>query len=371
MQRLVHSKKDNSEAENVTEKRTKNENMLALMNAAKIDLLNSETNDRICEGINRQEWVKFKSIRNTEFTNYEIVSVFFFKTNSDYKNHIRELYNDDNYQKLFKKNSLNIQSLFTAFQKLPFYYGTVLTGMSLGNENLSAYQAGNIILWKTYVECSDNRSKYVEETFLDAIFEIVNARLKDFSKFYGDKQYFFMPFTYFEVIQVKREENRYFIKLSEIGPDDFTVNQTVLWVDDKPENNLEIIKSLNEKNIIVKLLTSTEFALHYLGDNNSLLDKSLNSLRIVTDAVRIEDGKENYEAGIKLVKDLRNFGYQEKILMYVGRQSYDLLKKLNEIKINDNLKINDLNIICTNYRPKCLEFVTFETSYTTRDNIFM
>ena len=351
------------------DKRTQIGNLLELINNTEtsLDLLKDEMK---IEHFSRSDQVEIDYYKTkqefSDFKDEEIAAAHFFKQ-SDYKNKMKQLFHEENVDNLFSKNRIYISSLYRAFKRLPFFYGSVFTGMSLKSENLSAYGHGEIILWTSFVDASKDNSIYLKSSEINFIFEIVNSRVKDFSNISKMEHYVFLPFTYFEVIEVKSEENRYFIKLSEIGIENFANNKTILWIDDYPQNNLPVIKYIlnNKYNSNIKMFRSTDVALAYLADNETILKNKLDHLRIVSDVARFEDGVLNSEAGINLIKTLRleYFGYQEKILLYSGLSSYKKLKQRQDI--------DDLNIICTHDVQVCLGFLLFVDNYTKPGNIFL
>ncbi len=79
-----------------------------------------------------------------------------------------------------------------------------------------------------------------------------------------------------------------------------TTVRRILWVDDQPQNNIIMVKVLQDRGIEVVLSPSTEDALRKLKDG--LFD------RIISDMGREEEGRYNDTAGIDLVKAVHAAG---------------------------------------------------------------
>jgi CheY-like chemotaxis protein len=74
-------------------------------------------------------------------------------------------------------------------------------------------------------------------------------------------------------------------------------NGGLLWVDDNPENNIFEIQSLEEKDIPVRTATDTTEAM------KALSRRGYNA--VITDLGRVENGTFNAEAGLELVRSIR------------------------------------------------------------------
>jgi CheY-like chemotaxis protein len=75
------------------------------------------------------------------------------------------------------------------------------------------------------------------------------------------------------------------------------ISNSVLWVDDHPKNNSFFIDLLQKRGYRVDLAISTQDAL-------SLLDRS-RYLLVVSDMARDEAGRDNQDAGVDLLKEVR------------------------------------------------------------------
>jgi CheY-like chemotaxis protein len=75
------------------------------------------------------------------------------------------------------------------------------------------------------------------------------------------------------------------------------ISNSVLWVDDHPKNNSFFIDLLQKRGYRVDLAISTPDALSLLGRNKYLL--------IVSDMARDEAGRDNQDAGVDLLEEVR------------------------------------------------------------------
>jgi CheY-like chemotaxis protein len=85
----------------------------------------------------------------------------------------------------------------------------------------------------------------------------------------------------------------------------------VLWVDDYPQNNAYEVASLERKGVDVTQVKSLSDALERLGDQGDI-DV------VVTDMGRVEDGAFRQDAGIQLIKALRDQGIDTPIVVYTS-----------------------------------------------------
>ncbi len=91
--------------------------------------------------------------------------------------------------------------------------------------------------------------------------------------------------------------------------------RSVLWVDDHPQNNNEIVHALRTLGIPVDLALSTEEALR-------LVDPMRHGL-VITDFGRWESGIENAEAGLDLLRALRKRDISLPVFVFAGRRGIE------------------------------------------------
>ncbi|USF88757.1 response regulator [Candidatus Endoriftia persephonae] len=86
---------------------------------------------------------------------------------------------------------------------------------------------------------------------------------------------------------------------------------SVLWVDDHPENHIQIIEQLNNKDVSVIQEKTTDDAISRLSVSKFDL--------IITDMHRVEFGKVHHEAGMELIKAVRERKLSTPMIVFFGR----------------------------------------------------
>ncbi|NRR33568.1 response regulator [Oxalobacteraceae bacterium] len=97
----------------------------------------------------------------------------------------------------------------------------------------------------------------------------------------------------------------------------------VLWVDDNPNNNTLLVEQLTREGALVEQVTSSALALKALGRNHYDV--------VVTDMARREDGRDVREAGIELIRKIRETDPELQVVVYCGRRMADLYGRAAEM----------------------------------------
>ncbi|KAJ3111841.1 hypothetical protein HDU96_005293 [Phlyctochytrium bullatum] len=92
------------------------------------------------------------------------------------------------------------------------------------------------------------------------------------------------------------------------------VRRAVLWVDDNPQNNADLIREAENNGIEVIPIKTTAEALNILRQLKPNL-KSYN-LRIITDMHRKENNRDINDAGVQLVKALHDMRIHLPCMLY-------------------------------------------------------
>ena len=104
----------------------------------------------------------------------------------------------------------------------------------------------------------------------------------------------------------------------------------VLWVDDQPNNNRELLNQIKKKakdKFEVHQLTSTEMTEKWMNNFNWILSLRNCKLKVISDMVRFEQKSfveeenrvQNFYAGIDLLQRFsQEYGYTAPILIYCG-----------------------------------------------------
>jgi len=104
----------------------------------------------------------------------------------------------------------------------------------------------------------------------------------------------------------------------------------VVWVDDNPRPNGLMMDRGEAKGVTFVVLRSTTEAMEFFSKNRSILDRSTDRFRIVTDMARDEEKKLVTDAGLQLVEILgREYKYNKQIYVFTS----DKYAKENEKKI--------------------------------------
>ena len=147
-----------------------------------------------------------------------------------------------------------------------------------------------------------------------------------------------MPFSCFHVVDVIDEpEKPLYVLLKGICvPWSFNV---VFWVDDQPENNYKYARKLEMENISVVFSTTTKQAIAIINIFRWLIYFPDSNLKIVTDMVREENGKMNYNAGLDLIEELcMKFKYSFPILCFCS-DAVKAKENSENRKLKGNFKI--------------------------------
>jgi len=186
-----------------------------------------------------------------------------------------------------------------------------------------AYKSKQPVNWKTISAMS--KKKEVAENFSSKngmIFEVdVSSRdISSLSMFSEEEEVLILPYSRLDVVDIIETPGEpVYIKLREIPIP--RAPKVVFWVDDNPENNIEIAKAVEDKDISCVFAVSTEDALRVINSFQWVLLFQNADFRIITDMVRYEkeDGAANYTAGVDLVKKLfDDYQYNFEVLICCG-----------------------------------------------------
>eukprot|EP01094_Clydonella_sp_ATCC50884_P016691 TRINITY_DN2780_c0_g1_i1.p1 TRINITY_DN2780_c0_g1~~TRINITY_DN2780_c0_g1_i1.p1 ORF type:complete len:511 (-),score=201.65 TRINITY_DN2780_c0_g1_i1:251-1783(-) len=219
-------------------------------------------------------------------------------------------------------------------KSLQYHTGKVfrgIPGLSAAQFRVEEGAKRKRLLWKSVTACSKNRKK--AEAFLrgraGVLFEIHSISGRDisaFSVFPEEEEVVFMPYTRFEVVQVREGVSAAadgdaagvgagascdVVVLREVMAPKGT--KVVFWVDDQPGNNTKYIQAVERSGTSVVCCTSTEDAVEALKMYRWLLFLNDSDIRIVTDMVRYEPLYEpltapapNYLAGVHFIQHVRS-----------------------------------------------------------------
>ena len=153
-----------------------------------------------------------------------------------------------------------------------------------------------------------------------------------------EEEVLFMPGTTFFIYKT----NTTIFGIDEIYMDEVCLpfgEKKLLWVDDKPEGNKNLMMDQEKKGISVFWRNSTKEALDILiNEERFLLNIGFDNFKIVTDMVRKENGGENVYAGAKLINELRRSQYFGEIAVFCHDVEMAIQNCQNEGVLNDSVK---------------------------------
>jgi CheY-like chemotaxis protein len=240
-----------------------------------------------------------------------------------------------------------MNKLMRGLRHVPVELNTkVYRGLSASSLDIDQLQVGQVLLFKAFTSCSKKKS--VAQNFGQILLKIkckTGRYLKQFSAFPSEEEVLLSAFSCFKVVSVTPGTNttKPIVKLEEVH--ERTDTRNVLWVDDNPIGNKDIITHCLKKGIVVAHVQSTEEALDYLDKHGYLLRRNRDGFRIISDMARKEGTIMNYYAGIDLLRELRSekYGYNGQVLIYTGARHWQ--EKLNRSQeygsVNITLKTSE------------------------------
>jgi len=198
------------------------------------------------------------------------------------------------------------------FRLLPSYCGTCYRGIVA---DPTQYNIGNIFVWKSFTSASKVSDIALNFIYKDQITQTNKAILftiesksgrsfRDFSCFPDEDEIVFRPFTSFKISNIEQKEitlrhekiDVYFMTIIEAYPD-IRGRKVLVWIDDRirtnePNSEFHAIMNNCEKDGVTCVhLHSTQQAKEFFIQHKQLLQRDLDSLRIITDMVRTEEDK--------------------------------------------------------------------------------
>lgn len=281
----------------------------------------------------------------------DLASIVLWTTNLIYKNINKNLIESSD----LSKWQHFLKCLCSGLKHFPYHRGKVYRGVK-NFQDTDLYKKGEYINWKNISALS--KSPDIAKKFSNSkgtIFEVEIMSSRDISKvsqYTSEEEIVLLPFACFEVIDVKVEADKpLYVILKEICvPRSFNV---VFWVDDNPENNYKYATELEMKGVSVVFSTTTKQAVAIIKIFRWLIYFPDSQLKIVTDMVRLEDGKMNYTAGLDLIEELcMHFKYSFPILCFCS-DTVKAEQNSKDRKLKGNFKI-------TNSAKDLKEFLFFK-----------
>lgn len=256
--------------------------------------------------------------------------------------------------------------LVKALSHIEYYWGHVIRSCDLTDDELALYVPGACITWIQF--SSSKKGKTVaagmfthRNTFFH-IYSLTGRPIRDFSNYANEDEVLFLPHSTFIVFNHRTshhgQQHMIYMRQVELG----LCKWSVLWVDDEIFNptwenkrHMEYAsaKALN-MNVHFIPKSSTDSALTFLRSPLGERLKNQQTFRIVTDMNR-KNEEPVYNAGIRLIKALRELGYNNECLVFTSDQ-----KKAYEI-ISSELSHEEQKAVQVTSETRILrKFVNFE-----------
>eukprot|EP01084_Bolivina_argentea_P059127 107918_1 len=192
------------------------------------------------------------------------------------------------------------------------------------------YKAGDLLRFDTFLS-TYSQVPPVGDCSSGFMLEITNGfrgrDISQFGKYKPKTQILFNITDHFEITNMYEQSKIIYVQCIHI-PIPIN-NKTILWVDDKPNNNKYLMKEYENNGIMIIPQISTNGAIKYLDIISKLIDSNIfNELRIITDMHRFEyinDNKLKQKtvdilAGITLIKQLKKRGYQNRVCIFTSQK---------------------------------------------------
>jgi len=235
----------------------------------------------------------------------------------------------EKWNQYIKKMKLFFNSFIWGLKGLQYHWGQVFRGVNLKVD----FKEDTIIRFPEILSCSKEKErveKFTKNQTLSTLFIIkcqTGRYIAPISKFKKEEEVIFPPGTTFSVKKVEKNNDKAdLIYLEEVilpfG------DKRILWVDDFPENNKLYMEKFEKKGSSIYWRKSTSEVKELLRDFRPEL---LNTIKIITDMVRMEDGRQVFLAGSNLIKLLRDMGYHREIAIFCGcrEKAIENCKQLN------------------------------------------
>ncbi|CAF1508303.1 unnamed protein product [Adineta steineri] len=249
---------------------------------------------------------------------------------------------------------------------IPYYWGYVTRACQLKDHELALYTPGDLITWLQF--SSSKRGKEVATGGFEnrntqfKMYSLTGRRIQFFSNYDHEDEVLFLPHSTFlvfkHVTSHHGEQHTIYMRQVELGLSTWSV----LWVDNRIfvenwENKAHMeyaaAKALN-MNVHFIPKSTTEYAISFLKSPFGQRLKNKNTFRIVTDMNR-ENERPVHNAGARLIKKLRQLGFQNQCLVFTNNK-----QKGDEIMKQEMTAQELQNTIVTVSADDLRRFVNFQ-----------
>eukprot|EP00727_Mastigamoeba_balamuthi_P006892 m51a1_g2823 putative ubiquitin family protein (979) ;mRNA; f:185826-189288 len=250
-----------------------------------------------------------------------------------------------------------LNALMRGLRQLPYWKGTAYRGIR-DFELTAEYAPGSLVMWPMVSGLSqDPQQARSFSNERGVLFEVDALTARDVSplSFYPDeREVLLLPYSHMRVVSVDRAQSPVVVRLREVPVPRTT--RVVFWVDDHPENNLELFRTIETASesdddggdcrpVSIVCCATTAEALAMLNTFHwlSCLGQSAGtSIRVVSDMERVEEGGVvRPTAGVELVAAMRrDRRFPDPVLFYVSdaRKAREALRAAG---LDDNVSVTD------------------------------
>jgi hypothetical protein len=260
--------------------------------------------------------------------------------------------------------SIILYYLVRGLVHIPYYWGVTARAINLTEEELKSYVPGALVTWLQFSSSTkgyDAGTEFTKDRNTQFIIHSLTGRsIQEFSIFPIEDEILFLPHSTFLVIDHRLDKDKHFIYIRQIELG--LCQLSVLWVDDhifdekwetKEHMQRASTRSLND-NVHFIPKSTTNHALSFLRSPFGQRLKNCSTFRIVTDMRRDNEEEPRY-AGIRLIKGVRQLGFQNQCLIFTGYE--DKAREKLEVELT---KDERANLLVTENSEKLHEFVGFK-----------
>ncbi|CAF3800713.1 unnamed protein product [Rotaria socialis] len=257
-------------------------------------------------------------------------------------------------------------NLLRAVSTLLYYQGYVSRSCRLNDDELGIYTAGSVVIWSQFSgtfkgETIHNSSEFPHRNTFFKIYSLTGRPIKEFSNYDDEDEVLFLPDSTFLILEHTHShhgtQHVIYMRQVELGISKFSV----LWVDDEifqdKWDNRKYMADAEAKDLKKNLRfiqkSSTDTALSFLESPFGQRLKNRATFRIVSDMHRANEESPG-NAGARLIKRLRQLGFNNQCLLFVGDRNNA------EETINKELNNNEKKFASvTNSESDLINFINF------------
>eukprot|EP01084_Bolivina_argentea_P023310 43467_1 len=299
----------------------------------------------LIKGLKHIKWFQKKYKKYAHIPREALLAIYLWTTDLCYAQINKGLRNKHNLKELEQWKPF-LHFFDCGLRQMPYVFAKkVYRGIGYKGLDLCGYAKGKTLCWRDVTACSLNKDVAMVFMMDNArprvLFEmesIDGRHISKLSQFKNEEEVLFLPFCCFRVMDTKLIQPGTNMEYLYVILKQIKIPRTpkvIVWVDDKPQNNLQWIFDLERKGISVVICTSTKEAIIMLETYKWMLLLKHAEIRIVTDMDRYG----NKIAGIELIQILRNVHkFDHKILIFTGHEK-PVRKSCIEYKVTENVYV--------------------------------